>query len=254
MSAVPSAALYAVPRLVEAIEDCHFYHAMDIPGHGFVPGAWDLRGREEEYLGGVSFAGRRVLEIGPASGHLTFHMERAGGSVVAVDLPAGRDWNMVPHAGLAADASERWQDLIGQVQNGFWFAHRAHHSAARVHYGNVHALPQGLGRFDVCVIAALLLHVRDPLGVVEQCGRVSDRVVITDLHVAELDGRPVQQLHATSDVPQWDTWWRFSPDLFVQFLELMGFAKTAVTFHEQTHVSDGVEYPVPMMTVVGTRL
>jgi len=29
---------------IPAIEDCRFYHAMDLPQLGFVQGAWDLRG------------------------------------------------------------------------------------------------------------------------------------------------------------------------------------------------------------------
>ncbi|MHB1834685.1 MAG: class I SAM-dependent methyltransferase [Solirubrobacteraceae bacterium] len=238
---------------METVDDCYFYHAMDIPGHGFVSGSWDLRGREDEYLGGTSFANCRVLEIGPASGYLTFHIERCGGRVVAIDLPAGHNWNMVPHAGLADGATDRWQDLIRQMQNGFWFAHRRYRSKAQVHYGDVHALPHALGRFDVAVMGSILLHVKDPLGVVEACARISDRVVITDIHCPELDGCPVQRLYPTSEVPEWDTWWRFSAELFVRFLEVMGFETAVVTFHEQVHVSEGVRYPMQMMTVAADR-
>lgn len=250
---MPDADLYAAPRSVDTIDDCYFYHVMDIPGQGVVGGAWDLRGREDEYLGGVNFDNCRVLEIGPASGFLTFHIERCGGHVVAIDLPAGRNWDMVPHAGLEDDASADWQDLVRQMQNGFWFAHKRYRSDALVHYGNIYDLPSALGDFDVCVMGSILLHLRNPLSVVERCARVSKQVIITDLHVPDLDGRPVQQLYPTRDVPQWDTWWRFSPDLFVQFLEVMGFETPAVTFHDQIHVHDGTEYPMPMMTIVAGR-
>ena len=51
---------------------------MEIPGHGLVTGQWDLRGGVDDYLGKVAFAGQRVLEIGPASGFLTFEMEKRG--------------------------------------------------------------------------------------------------------------------------------------------------------------------------------
>ena len=33
---------YADPRSVSRIEDCYFYHSMDIPGFGRVEGDWDL--------------------------------------------------------------------------------------------------------------------------------------------------------------------------------------------------------------------
>jgi SAM-dependent methyltransferase len=244
---------YAEPLVVDSAEDCYFYHVMDIPGYGTVGGDWDLRGHEDEYLGNVELAGRRVLEIGPANGFLTFYMEGRGAQVVGVDLPEGSKWDMVPHAALDRDAPQSWFDAIRRMKNGFWFAHRRHASTSQVHYGNVYDLPPELGRFDVAVMAAVLLHTRDPLGVVDQCARLSDRIVITDIHVRELDGRPVQQLFPSPDSLQWDTWWRFSPDLFTQFLGVLGFELEAVTFHDQTHVSEGVEYPMAMMTIVARR-
>jgi SAM-dependent methyltransferase len=243
----------APPGEIDA-DDCFFYHRMDIPGHGVVGGQWDLRGHEDEYVGGVDLNGQRVLEIGPASGFLTFAMEARGAEVVAVDLPDESRWDVVPNPRLDPAAVAEWLSLVRRMKNGFWFAHRRHDSAARVHYGNVYDLPQRLGRFDVAVMAAVLLHVRDPLGVVAQCARLSDRLVITDMHVPELDGRPIQQLVPAVDAPHWDTWWRFSPELFEQFLAVLGFATTSLTFHEQLHLNDGAEYPMAMMTLVADRV
>ena len=71
---------------VADIGDCYFYHTMELPGHGVMTGDWDLRRGVDEYLGNVSFAGQRVLEIGPASGFLTFEMEKRGADVVAVEV------------------------------------------------------------------------------------------------------------------------------------------------------------------------
>lgn len=78
--------LYARPRRVASVEECHFYHAMEIPGVGLVGEDWDLRGGEDDYLGHVELEYRRVLVIGPASGFLTFFMESRGADVVAVEL------------------------------------------------------------------------------------------------------------------------------------------------------------------------
>ena len=250
MSAEPP---YAVPPPDPPIEDCYFYHSMEIPGHGAVDGGFDLRGHADEYLGGVELEGRRVLEIGPASGFLTFHMEDRGAEVVAVDLPEGTRWDMIPHAGMDG-APDEWLTVMRQMKNGFWFTHRRRGSSAKVLYGSAYDLPDELGSFDIGVMAAILLHVRDPLGIVEQCTRRCDRIVITDMHVPELEGSPVQQLFPTLDYPQWHTWWRFSPELFTQFLDVVGFQTEAVSFHTQAHVSDGVTYPYPMMTIVARRV
>ena len=71
-------AVWEVPRNITSTDDCLFYHTMDIPNHGTVQGEWDLRGREAAYLGHTSLQGKRVLEVGTASGHLCFAMETMG--------------------------------------------------------------------------------------------------------------------------------------------------------------------------------
>ena len=42
---------YVSPRHVTDLRECLFYHTMDVPGHGTVPGAWDLRKGLGRYLG-----------------------------------------------------------------------------------------------------------------------------------------------------------------------------------------------------------
>jgi len=56
------------------LSDFVWYHAVELPDGQVLPGAWDLRGHEEAYLGGVDVAGKRVLELGPATGYLTFYL------------------------------------------------------------------------------------------------------------------------------------------------------------------------------------
>ena len=92
------------------LADCDFYHTVDLPGGGTVAGQWDLRGREADYLGHAPLAGRSVLEIGPASGHLSFWMESQGADVTAFDLGEDSPWDFVPFRGLdleAANAARR---------------------------------------------------------------------------------------------------------------------------------------------------
>ncbi|GAI92786.1 unnamed protein product, partial [marine sediment metagenome] len=77
-------------------EECYFYHTMDIPGFGCIQGPWDLRKVAHEYLGSVDFKGKRVLEIGTASGFLCFYMESLGAEVVACDLSENQLMDLVP--------------------------------------------------------------------------------------------------------------------------------------------------------------
>ena len=81
--------VYADPVEVTNRDDCWFYHTIDVPGVGTIPGEWDLRAGVEDYLGKVTFAGKRVLELGTASGFLCFEMEKRGAAVVAFDVVLG---------------------------------------------------------------------------------------------------------------------------------------------------------------------
>src|SRR5712675_3463859 len=97
--------VFAPPRSVTDISECYFYHVTDLPGYGQVGEEWDLRGREESYLGGVSFEGKRVLELGTASGYLCRFMESKGADVIGFDLPADRSWDLVPFAGMDLESA-----------------------------------------------------------------------------------------------------------------------------------------------------
>jgi O-methyltransferase len=244
------ASVYAKPRLVEDVSQCHFYHSFTLPRSGEVTGEWDLRAGVDAYLGGVSFAGKSVLEIGPASGYLTFHMEKQGADVTAVEVSDLIDWDYVPQAGvdMAAIRSER-SVKMERVRNSFWLAHRELHSNARMHYGSAYDIPEALGTFDIAVVASLLLHVRDPLTVVENVARVADTVVITDVEEAGLGDAPVARLVPSRENANWDTWWHFTPQLFERFLGVLGFRDVTTTRHEQLFQRT----PMPLFTVVGRR-
>jgi O-methyltransferase len=243
--------IYAAPRSVR-IDDCAFYHVMDLPGVGRVGGHWDLRGRVDEYLGNVGLSGKRVLEIGPASGFLTVEMEKRGADVVAVEVTDDHEWDYVPYPPAVLDANKRERRAgMRQLKNAFWFTHRAHGSRARLYYGDATNLPAALGPFDVAVMAAVLLHTRHPLSIVESCARLADMLVITENFHAGLAG-PVCGLHPTRENHAFDTWWNFSPQFFTRFVEILGFRDHVVTRHTQQHHSGPFEF-FTVVTSRGTR-
>src|ERR1700749_2806929 len=89
--------LLAAPRRVERLEDCYFYHTMNLPGFGLVRGHWDLRGRFDDYVGGVSVEGKSVLDVGAATGFLSFEAERLGASgVLSFGMSDARQQHFVP--------------------------------------------------------------------------------------------------------------------------------------------------------------
>jgi SAM-dependent methyltransferase len=251
-----SRSLYAEPRTVTDPSSCHFYHLMEIPGYGPTQGAmWDLRPNTEAYVGNVDFAGARVLEIGPASGYLTFWMESKGAEVVSVELSPDSDWDIVPDASLDTEAFRaEVRENIEHVRDAYWFTHERMGSKAKVHYGDIYNLPPELGSFDYAVIAAVLLHVRDPLRVVEGCAQLADNLVITDVMHPEIPiDWPMMSWFSTPEAPAPHVWWKFSPQLFVRFAEVLGFTENTVSFHEQLYCADGPARPGSLFTVVSTN-
>ena len=259
--------VFAPPRHVTDVADCYFYHRFELPGHGLVGDSWDLRGGEDAYLGGVSFAGKRVLEMGTASGFLCRHMESRGAEVVAFDLSSEQSWDLVPFAGLdVATFRTQLKNHIRQINNGWWLAHRLCHSKANVVYGNIYDVPAAIGPVDVATFGAILLHLRDPFHALSNALRLTrETVIVTEVHPDQPHGSGLGTVARdrashpgalyflpdarTTDVSMGTAWWSFPPEVICRFLAVLGFEKTVVTEHEQRVVGKKAR----LYTVVGTR-
>jgi len=223
---------FAAPQDVRNAADCFFYHVMDLPGTGVVGEQWDLRKTIDAYLGHFEFRGRRALDVGTASGYLTFEMEKRGAEVVSFDLADGADWNVVPFhidGFEASQSAQRKKENIARLHASYWFAHRVLGSRAKAFYGDVYRIPQELGPFDVVVLGAILLHLRDPFLALQSAGRLSrDAIVVTDMHFASTE--PVMRFVPDRAVPgSADTWWLISEPCMVKMLEVLGFEVESVT-------------------------
>lgn len=259
--------LYAQPQNVTDLRDCDFYHTMEIPGYGVVRGEWDLRDGIRAYLGKVDLRGKRVLEMGTANGFICFHMEREGADVVAYDLSDEQDWDVVP---FARDDHEAFRAArkahIRRLNNAFWLGHRAFASKAKMVYGDVYSVPPEIGRVDVTTFGSILLHLRDPfLALQKALALTRETVIVTDgWGLSDLPshlpiGRallPKQfRRPAIKFLPDWrtlqwrETWWRLSPEIVKEFLGVLGFERTEVSYHTQK-CGDGKGR---LFTVVGHR-
>lgn len=198
MSLIPHSAddLYATVPPVPRLDQCWFYHTMDIPGVGTVDGEWDLRGGIAAYLGNVDLSGKRVLELGTASGYVCFAMEKQGAEVVAYDLSPemARYRNFVPYANrnIAADI-EANKEFNRKLNNGFWLSHHAFGSSARLVYGQIYAVPIAIGAVDAAVFGCILLHVRDPFLALSSAAQlVRETIIVTDTLPQEFIDEPPQ--------------------------------------------------------------
>jgi SAM-dependent methyltransferase len=263
--------LYVEPRLVTNLNDCYFYHTMEVPGYGLVEGEWDLRDGVREYLGNVDFRGKRVLELGTASGFVCFHMERNGAEVVAYDLSDKQAWDVVPfHRYEYDEFLRRRREHLRKTNNAFWLCHRAYNSQSKVVYGDVYSIPQDIGVVDICTCCSILLHVRDPFLALQQALRLTrETVIVTEpagivsiprplsayrrLLPRALRGSPMHFLPDWRTTEPKETWWRLSPELIQSFIGTLGFEKSVVTHHYQTYRRGRINIRLRQFTVVGHR-
>jgi SAM-dependent methyltransferase len=236
--------VYATRTDVPALADCDFYHTMDLPGYGVVRGDWDLRAGVDEYLGFEQVNGKRVLEIGTASGFLCFEMERRGAEVVGYDLSSADAWDVVPYAGLDLPAIAAARAAhIARLNNGWWLARHAYGSSARVVYGNAYDIPAAIGAIDVCTFGAVLLHLRDPLRALESAARLRPQTMIVTeprrprrLGIFPPSQRrsPILLADGRAASPV-DVWWFFTPEAIANLLAIVGYRTIRVIRHRRLY-------------------
>jgi SAM-dependent methyltransferase len=253
-SALPSP--YAEPRTVQSLDECYFYHTMDVPGHGTIDGEWDLRGSVDDYLGHFDFTGKRVLDVGAASGILSFHIEKQGAEVVSFDLSENFDWDIVPFAENNNDATrtER-RSHLRKINNGYWLCHRAFQSKARVVHGVVYDIPRSIGPVDVAVFGSILLHLRDPFLALQNAARLAqETVIVSDLSpygklTSKFKRNPRFMPRSLRPDGINDGWFRLPPLLVQEYLGILGFKNCTLTWNDFKY-GDRVR---PIYTIIARR-
>jgi SAM-dependent methyltransferase len=245
---------FAEPRSIRSLDDCFFYHAMDLPKWGTVKAEsyLDLRGRFEDYTGSVDLRGKRFLEVGAASGFVSFEAEKRGAEVVSFDMERAEQRQFIPgHGGDIASV----QNELERLKNAWWLAHAAQRSKARAYYGEIYGMPEELGSFDVVFIGQVLVHLRDPLGALEQAARrCGDTLVITEGMAHSWHSRGPQMKFIGGFPGTYDGWWLLSPELYRQWLALLGFKIERLTRHTHRFVMPDRTRKFRLGTIVARRV
>ena len=224
-----NSALLAPPRFVDRLDDCFFYHAMDLPGFGLVRAHWDLRGRFDDYVGGVDVAGKSVLDVGTASGFLSFEAEKRGASrVLSFDQSDGAEQRFLPFKDKAfyrdhARWAEQYRAEIERWKNAYWLSHRLLGSKADVFYGDIYNLPIGLGEFEIAIVGSVLEHLSDPISALGSIARLTKERMIIVTPLLEND-EPIARFEGRANNPEADfTWWVYSVGAYREVLGMLGF-------------------------------
>jgi hypothetical protein len=218
----------------------------------------------------VRFKGKRVLELGTASGFLCFTMEQNGAEVVAHDLSPDYSWDIVPFTMLDHKQKiiER-KNHMQRINNAYWFTHGILKSKAKVVYSTIYEIPQEIGVVDIATFGSILLHVRDPfLALQKVLPMVRETVVITDVvarshRITRFLKKKVIEKNLFSRFlkPQmeflpdhrrcepYDSWWFITPELVARFIGVLGFENITLHYHKQLFMGR----QVMLYTITGQR-
>jgi len=247
---------YASPRTINDVGDCYFYHRINIPGVGEVGDSWDLRTSIDDYLGRFNFNGKRVLDVGTASGFLTFEMEKRGAEVVSFEMADGAMWDVVPHVEVQIDLDNIRQNCrkrIEKLKNAYWFTHQRLGSKARAYYGDLYDLPGDLGAFDVAVFGMILGHLRDPLQALYSASRLVRQTIIVTNQMMETKD-PLGCLIPSRANGERMAWWGLSRSCITQMLGVLGFDVRSTTTSQPKCITKGRVGVEPCVSLIAQRV
>ena len=228
-----SAFPYEDPWHVEELSSCFFYHTINLPDYGLQDGAWDLRGRFDDYVGGADCRGKRVLDVGTASGFLSFEAEAAGAAeVVSFEIDDARRQHLQPFANsdyvLDYDGwRQRQTKVFNSWKNGYWLAHRLLRSDCKAFYGNIYDMPTALGAFDVVILGAILEHLIDPLSAIFSISRLAKKTIVINTDYLE-NPTPLALFNGRADRPEASfIFWTYTISLYDEYMKILGFRPVA---------------------------
>lgn len=264
MAAVPRE-LVDLPGLVRTWpdvkpEECAGYHYIDLPGGELVKGQWDLRGRMPEYIGNVNVKGKTVLDVGAASGFLSFEMERLGAAqVVSFDADDHRRIANIPVVGSAYVANrQQWAAdvdiFLTRLKNGYWYNHKRLGSKAACLYGDIYDIKAPDQSFDIVVVGQILVHLRDPITAISEAARVAkDTLIIAEGTYNSPDPAGILHAHPANGGPPY-IWWLLSVPAYRNLLEMFGFRVEKVQTKAYTCVEhEHARGEIDITTIVARR-
>jgi SAM-dependent methyltransferase len=222
------------------LDDYYWYHTVDL-GDGLVtPGDYDFRPHLTDFGFPTDLTGKRVLDVGSATGFFAFEFERRGAEVVSVELPTLSAWD-IPAAERddvvrrltayhrAATPEEAYRR---HLDGPFRFCHAALGSRVARCYSSVYDLTLaavGGEKFDLVYAGDVLLHLFAPLRALDALAGLCRGELWLSLEVP-FPGPAAEPLlgfrgHLSDDAR---TWWAISRGCAGAMLGRLGFRSVAV--------------------------
>jgi hypothetical protein len=215
-----------MPQDLPRLEDCTFYHVIDLPVVGTQggPTSWDLRGRFDEYIGSVPLAGKTVLDVGAASGFLTFEAERRGATVTSFDADSPDKFQYVPYPDIdkVKAAQEVW---FRTIRNSYWLSHHLLKSRAELVTGDIYQIGRAVSPHDISIVGQILVHLRDPLEALRQVALITRETMI--IVEGSFESNAPTSVFVGGN--NYHSFWHLSDELYRQYLPLLGFEAVTIS-------------------------
>jgi tRNA (mo5U34)-methyltransferase len=232
-------------ELSRRVAELDWYHTMELAPGVVTPGWFDTRLVAPKVGLPASLEGMRCLDVGTYDGFWAFEMERRGAAeVVAIDVldPMRWDWPVSSEAATASVMAERKAG-----GRGFEVARAAYGSRVERLDLSVYELGSAdVGLFDLVYLGSLLLHLRDPIGALEQvCAVCSSTLIVVDaidLALSLLSRAPAASLDGRGR--PW--WWKPNLAGLVRMVEAAGFE--TIGEPRRVYVPPGEAYELPAIT------
>jgi tRNA (mo5U34)-methyltransferase len=230
--------------LAEQVRSHQWYHTIDL-GHGvWTPGYFDHVPALSHFPLPADLSGKRCLDVATFDGFWAFEMERRGADeVVALDIDSWLELDLPPYA------IDRLRESGMPLKTGAGFAIAAGARESKVQRTlcNVYDLsPDLAGQFDIVFCSDLLIHLTNPIHVLQNAYSVCrDQAIFVETVVPQLDDAGLGPIAHLIGALDHFTWWGLSVAYLTTAIKLAGFARVEVYSMADIRPREQPEVAVP---------
>ncbi len=252
--------------------DYFWYHSIDLGSGVCTPGVYDLRDKWHHYHFPDTLHGKRILDVGAATGFFSFEFAKMGGEVMAVELSSLDELDSFPGQDREVLAQKAAKYMMGYVVEPpkNWDTESLYHpflagpfdycqqvlglSVPRV-FKSIYALsPESEGFFDWVFVGDVLLHTLRPLEALSAAASVCRDTLVIAQQLTPIGGDTPLLIYTGGQDPADDesAWWMPNLAWFEHLLHKVGFRKVVVkSSFEDTYIPVG--QPITRTVIHATR-
>lgn len=249
----------------KGLEHYYWYHAVDLGGGLVTPGDYDYRAQLGAFGLPADLTGKRVLDVGSATGYFAFEFERRGAEVVSVELPSLDKWDILAaereaivkeiadahHASTPEEAYDR------HLRGPFDFCHSRLKSKVKRCYSSIYDLTLaklGGEKFDLVYAGDILMHLFSPLQALDVLSNLCRGSLMLTIEVPfpGPTDEPLISFRGLVNGKEGRTWWMPSRTCAEHMLKRMGFGSVGVS-GRYSGIVRNAWFPYHREVIRGTR-